>query len=87
MLFLSLILTFMLSSGAHAQDKAATELPAAKADQSDAELVTHRRTLATQLGLTDQDVDFGKPRNFKENELNELQLEPEATPAPEPKAK
>lgn len=49
---------------------------------SDPEQITHRQTLAVHMGLTNTEVIFGKPRNFRAESLNSFGLDPIADEEP-----
>lgn len=58
-----------------ATGEASADAPAAD-DDNEPEEIMHRKGLAVHLGLSQQEVVFGKPRNFRSESLNNFGLDP-----------
>jgi|GEM_PF-5031252 len=55
---------------------ASKEMEEAVESASQPEEILHKQSLAVHMGLTQQEVVFGKPRNFRSESLNNFGLDP-----------
>jgi hypothetical protein len=60
---------------AHAEDQKSDRKGTTSTEETQGINIVHQKNLATYLGLTEQDAEFSTPRNFRENHINDMQLD------------